>query len=558
MFRMRPDAARTAQQLATPVSEPSADAAAQLFARARQAMAQGNYREALEHAQALQQPCGTDYKLSGEAALLAAMCHANVEEPAQALAWAETALRHATLARESDLQARGWVVFGSSCAALNRPVEAIQALDKAVSLVDGASTDKLTLAIVFVGIGLSYDALGMPIQALAAHRQACAAASHLANLDSLRLRARANLIYAAVVAYDLVKPIDDAGAQALLTEGMAHLHPLAQEAARLNTQHAASAHRHASARLLHRAGRLAEARQMMQELVRTETEVGDGLKFELRLDLALIERDAGAIDEARRIAAEARACAGSSSAASAHLKTIRRLSRLAELEGDLAHALALHKRYHARVIRNEHAAVEARLAEFEAKVSIQTLRMEVADLRQRNAGLSDTFRQLEDLAHIDAVTGALNRRALEATFAAIERSEMVLGMVDLDHFKRVNDEFSHVVGDRVLAQVVRLMRETLREHDRLGRYGGEEFVVLMPTGRQANLGALAERLRVRVEAYNWSTLANGLRVTLSAGFVAVRPDESFEDAVSRADALLYLAKSQGRNRVAVEPETRPH
>jgi diguanylate cyclase (GGDEF)-like protein len=156
------------------------------------------------------------------------------------------------------------------------------------------------------------------------------------------------------------------------------------------------------------------------------------------------------------------------------------------------------------------------------------------------------------------LTGALNRRALQAAFASIDRSDLVLGMVDLDHFKRVNDELSHVVGDRVLTQVVHLIQDTLREHDRLGRFGGEEFTVLMPMVKRAHLGVLAERLRRHVEAYDWSELATGLHITLSAGFVAVRPDESFEEAVSRADALLYLAKSQGRNRVAVEPEARPH
>jgi diguanylate cyclase (GGDEF)-like protein len=521
-------------------------------------MVQGRYREALEHARLLQLTGRADCKFGGEAALLAAMCHANVEEHVQALAWAETALRHAVPLGQTDLQARGWVVFGASCAALDRPVEAIQALDKAVSLVDGASTDKLTLTTVFIGIGLSYRSLGMPIQALAVFRQACAAASHPAISDGLRLRARVNLIYATVAAHDLVKPTDDAGAHVLLNEGMAHLPLLAQEVARLNTHHAVSSHQHASARLFHRAGRLAEAQQLMQALVQTEFQDGDGIKFEVHLDLALIERDLGAIDDARRIAAEAKEWAGGSSDAGTSLKTIRRLAMLSELEGDFANALALQKRYHARVIRNEHAALEARRSEFEAKVSVQSLRMEVADLRQRNAGLSDTFRQLVDLAHIDPVTGALNRRALEAAFVTVDRSELVLGMLDLDHFKRVNDEFSHVVGDKVLAQVVRLMQETLREHDHLGRYGGEEFTVLMPTGRLANLGALAERLRLRVETYDWSTLATGLRVTLSGGFVFVRPEESFQDAVSRADALLYLAKSQGRNRVAIEPEARPH
>ena len=520
--------------------------------RARQCLVDGRYGEAVELAQAVHlHGAGSDHQIAGEAAVLVAMCQSNGNEPAQALSWAETALRHATLSGDRDLQARGWVVAGSSCAHLNRPVEAVHALDKAVSLVDGATTEKLTLCTVFIGVGLSYDALGMPIQALEAHRMACAAASHDAVPDGLRLRVRVNLIYSVAAACDLVEPIDEVRAQALLAEGMEHLPVLAQEVARLGTVHAAEAQRHATARLFYRAGRLDEARQLMRDLLQSECERSAWLKCELRRDLALIERDAGALEEASRLACDARAWAGSSGELDVHPESLRRLSELAEIAGDLQGALKLHKQYHARVIRNEHAAVEARLVEFEAKVSLQSLRMEVADLRQRNAGLSDTFRELEDLARIDPVTGALNRRALEAAFAAIERCDLVLGMIDLDHFKRINDEFSHVIGDQVLAQVVRLIGSTMREHDRIGRYGGEEFTVLMPKVKHATLGVLAERFRQQVADYNWSTLAAGLRVTLSAGFVTVRANEPFEHAVARADALLYTAKAQGRNRVAV-------
>ncbi len=166
--------------------------------------------------------------------------------------------------------------------------------------------------------------------------------------------------------------------------------------------------------------------------------------------------------------------------------------------------------------------------------------------------------RLEQLAHTDPLTQILNRRALtERITAEMERAlrydaTLALLMIDLDHFKRVNDTFGHLVGDDVLRDVAQLLTETIRGNDIVARYGGEEFLVLLPETDDAGAESFAERIRVAVEAHEFNSAAEGsvLRLTASIG-VAVFPAariESVEDLFARADAALYRAKADGRNR----------
>jgi diguanylate cyclase (GGDEF)-like protein len=117
------------------------------------------------------------------------------------------------------------------------------------------------------------------------------------------------------------------------------------------------------------------------------------------------------------------------------------------------------------------------------------MRLEISDLQARNAGLSSTFKHLSDMALTDALTGVFNRRGLEEGFNNLRDAgqPMMLAMLDLDHFKAVNDGHSHGVGDDVLRQVGQLITEALRDRDLLGRYGGEEFTATM-TGRRWRRG----------------------------------------------------------------------
>ncbi len=167
--------------------------------------------------------------------------------------------------------------------------------------------------------------------------------------------------------------------------------------------------------------------------------------------------------------------------------------------------------------------------------------------------------RLEQLAQTDPLTQLFNRRALtERMTAEMERalrydSTMALLMIDLDHFKRVNDTFGHLVGDDVLRDVAQLLGNTIRGSDIAARYGGEEFLVLLPETDDSGAELFAERIRAAVHDYEFARAegAPSLRLTASIG-VAVFPAariESVEDLFTRADTALYRAKADGRNRV---------
>ncbi|WP_189457718.1 GGDEF domain-containing protein [Cognatilysobacter bugurensis] len=168
-------------------------------------------------------------------------------------------------------------------------------------------------------------------------------------------------------------------------------------------------------------------------------------------------------------------------------------------------------------------------------------------------------RRLRVLALTDELTGVANRRSIELAaedaIAAARRSGAPLTALtfDIDRFKAINDTYGHCAGDEALARVARACQGTLRQFDRLGRTGGEEFLVLLPdTGLEAAL-PIAERLRQQAEALSFEDLAPGLRLTLSIGAATLRADETaLEPLTRRADTALYRAKQSGRNRVEIE------
>lgn len=170
-------------------------------------------------------------------------------------------------------------------------------------------------------------------------------------------------------------------------------------------------------------------------------------------------------------------------------------------------------------------------------------------------------RRIAAVAAMDALTGLLNRRSAgaagRAALAAARKQGEPLSvlMFDVDHFKQVNDRFGHASGDEVLRQVAAVLRHGLRRSDRLARWGGEEFLLLLPGTAAAEAAALGERQRAAM-ADAVVQVGEGLpplQVTLSAGVAALQPGDSQLDAViARADAALYSAKRQGRNRVVVD------
>jgi diguanylate cyclase (GGDEF)-like protein len=165
------------------------------------------------------------------------------------------------------------------------------------------------------------------------------------------------------------------------------------------------------------------------------------------------------------------------------------------------------------------------------------------------------------LAERDALTGALNRRAILAHFnAAFQRAReggrsLSVLFLDLDHFKQINDRHGHAAGDRCLGALIAPIMSELRQGDALGRYGGEEFLIVLPGATAANAEVVAERIRARIEAL--PVLVSGIRIglTLSIGIAGL--DDSVatpRELIERADMALYRAKSSGRNCIRTHPE----
>lgn len=164
------------------------------------------------------------------------------------------------------------------------------------------------------------------------------------------------------------------------------------------------------------------------------------------------------------------------------------------------------------------------------------------------------LRRLRALAATDELTGVANRRGilavLEAQLRASRRTGAPLSVVafDVDHFKRINDAFGHDAGDRVLRRIVALAGDAGRSGDRLGRVGGEEFLLVLPGARQAVAEEIAERVRMRVAAAPFDEVAPGTQATVSLGVAEWQAGESGDALRQRADAALYAAKQAGRNR----------
>ena len=165
-------------------------------------------------------------------------------------------------------------------------------------------------------------------------------------------------------------------------------------------------------------------------------------------------------------------------------------------------------------------------------------------------------RELEIQARLDGLTGLLNRRALEQEFAReAERSDrnkeaLSLVLLDLDHFKFVNDLYGHHAGDLLLCDVARVLQQTLRRMDLIARIGGEEFVALLPQTGKVEADRIAERLRQQIQVSQVALGRSQLSVTASIGVAIWHGDgDDWQALLQRADAGMYLAKSAGRNRV---------
>ncbi|MCP4645545.1 MAG: GGDEF domain-containing protein, partial [bacterium] len=164
---------------------------------------------------------------------------------------------------------------------------------------------------------------------------------------------------------------------------------------------------------------------------------------------------------------------------------------------------------------------------------------------------------LREMALVCPLTNVGNRRFLEdrlqATYAEFQRNGWPFGilMLDLDHFKQVNDTHGHQAGDEVLKTVAKTLMAGLRPYDHLGRWGGEEFMVVLPNATDVALRSVGERCRMLVERSNAVWQKETIRVTVSIGGAAAGLEDTVTTLVERADENLYQSKENGRNRVIV-------
>lgn len=179
--------------------------------------------------------------------------------------------------------------------------------------------------------------------------------------------------------------------------------------------------------------------------------------------------------------------------------------------------------------------------------------------RQLVRKLSEARRQLETLAMTDALTGLFNRRQIlqrleeECERARRNGDGLCCLMLDVDHFKQVNDDFGHQKGDDVLKIIAEQLRTVLRVYDAVGRYGGEEFIALLPGADLETAQAVAERLRSAIEATVMVRHPSGepRPTTASLGLARWKPADTVDTLIHRADEALYRAKAGGRNRVEI-------
>jgi diguanylate cyclase (GGDEF)-like protein len=249
------------------------------------------------------------------------------------------------------------------------------------------------------------------------------------------------------------------------------------------------------------------------------------------------------------------------------------LSRALERSGQFEAALQRYKEFTSveRQLRSAVGATRAR--RLEQLVEVDNARLDAADARtesqlyrERSRELESEIQALEQLAadldrraNEDALTRLANRHSIETELprlieaAAVTDRPLSLAVLDIDHFKHVNDTWGHSVGDEVLVAMAGLLRRSSRAGDLAGRYGGEEFLLALPGQGPEAAYEVCQRVRRSVQDHDWSSIRPGLRVTISIGVCAAEPGDDVRELVERADERLYRAKRSGRNRVEAYP-----
>ena len=521
------------------------------------ALAAGHWTQAQAEGEALHhsaQGAGqAEVAANAALAVAKALFNADLLEPAEQ--WCERVRESASQGQLPALLAAGWVVAAAVRARQDHTVTAIAAVNEAL----GCLNDRLPAVArrtVYFGVAITYRGLGLWHHAVGAWR-AAVEADRTIGRDVELVVSRMNLIECASRAYDDLCEIDATAAQQQLDEMLALEHEVSHAATNLPAGWLRFRSHYVLGGLRLRCRDFEPARELLLVAVNEEAQHAAAARGAAWLELGLAQSGLGDLAAALASAAQARIRLDGDARGPAGLRPLPGLHdlwRVERLSGHHEAAVALLAQFHQRVVRNMQALLDAQVAGLTRQLSAQTLRLQNADLREHNADLARSVEDISLVARTDPLTGVLNRRAIEEAFAGTqnEGQRCVLAMIDLDHFKAVNDTYSHGVGDAVLRRVASSIQEGMRARDRLGRYGGEEFTLLLADLDLAAGAVVVDRLRQQIAAVDWSALAVGLVVTISAGLVDVVRGERFEQSAARADRLLYEAKRLGRNRVVSE------
>ena len=189
------------------------------------------------------------------------------------------------------------------------------------------------------------------------------------------------------------------------------------------------------------------------------------------------------------------------------------------------------------------------------KLSFEKARYDNELLRVKNEMLNRHAQELEVRANYDGMTGVLNRHGLDSALKIIykrvrrDNARAYLAVLDVDHFKKVNDTYGHLVGDEVLRKIANLMTLTLRRFDIIGRFGGEEFLLVTEQESEELAQVVFARVHSEIESFDWNQIADGLAVTASIGATKLDTAHTLDALLHRADENLYVAKKTGRNRI---------
>jgi two-component system cell cycle response regulator len=172
---------------------------------------------------------------------------------------------------------------------------------------------------------------------------------------------------------------------------------------------------------------------------------------------------------------------------------------------------------------------------------------------QLQSELLEAKKDMEIQSRTDPLTGVLNRRAIlsqienELSRAKRDNAHISISMLDLDYFKKINDTFGHLAGDAVLRESMNRVEETIRTYDAVGRFGGEEFIVVLPGAKEADAFIIADRIRIKINEKNATIDGVNIPFTISQGLATCNGELTADELIAKADEALYRAKQNGRN-----------